>query len=261
MAEPMRLQKWLAQAGLCSRREGERWIAMGRVAINNQIVTQPGCLVGDLDRVKVDGKPIEGKGKRSHVVLAFHKPPDVVCTRHDPEKRKTIYDYLENVPERLLYVGRLDISSEGLIVLTDNGDLVHRLTHPSAQVPRCYRVRVHGRINDATLQSLQQGVQLEDGPTGPLEVTVDRNTSANNWLTMTLREGRNRIVRRIFETLDMKVSRLIRISYGPISLGELPRGHWRFLSTSEQKQLHQSAEGISPPSGASQKKGTSHQRP
>lgn len=261
MAESMRLQKWLAQAGLCSRREGERWIAMGRVAINGQIVTQPGCLVGDLDRVMVDGKTIAGKGKRSNVVLAFHKPPDVVCTRHDPEERRTIYHYLENVPERLLYVGRLDINSEGLIVLTNDGNLVHRLTHPSAQVPRCYRVRVHGRINDTTLHNLQKGVLLEDGHTGPLEVAIDRNTSANNWLTMTLHEGRNRIIRRIFETLDMKVSRLIRISFGPISLGELPRGHWRFLSTSEQKQLRQSAEGIHPPLPPPSQKNTPRHRP
>jgi len=241
VAEPMRLQKWLAQAGLCSRREGERWIDLGRVAVNGRLITQPGSLVSPGDRVMVDGKPVILQKGKKPIVLAFNKPPDILCTRNDPEGRRTIFDYVADVPERLIYVGRLDINSEGLLLFTNDGDLVHRLTHPSARVPRTYRVRVHGRISDTTLDGLRQGVELEDGPTGPLEISVDHNTAANNWLTMTLREGRNRIIRRIFETLDMKVSRLIRISFGPVSLGELPQGNWRYLSPGELKLLRKEA--------------------
>ncbi|MBF0423518.1 MAG: rRNA pseudouridine synthase [Magnetococcales bacterium] len=237
MSDSMRLHKWLAQAGLCSRREGERWIGAGRVMVNDLVVTQAGTSVNPGDRVRVDGREVALHNKRASMVLALHKPPDVVCTRHDPEGRQTVYDYLQAIPGRLLYVGRLDINSEGLVLFTDDGELVHRLTHPSAQVPRSYRVRVHGRIDHATLQRLRQGVTLDDGPTGPLEVQVDHNLSANNWLTMTLHEGRNRIIRRIFDTLDMKVSRLIRVSFGPIALGELPRGRWRPLSAAENRLL------------------------
>lgn len=246
VAESMRLQKWLAQAGLCSRREGERWIEGGRVAVNGKVVNQPGTSVGPGDRVAVDGKMVPIKKNLPSTILAFNKPPGVLCTSHDPQERKTIYDFLGDVPERLLYVGRLDINSEGLILFTNDGDLVHRLTHPSARLPRSYRVRVHGRINDATLKNLRQGVTLDDGPTGPLEVTVDRSIAANNWLTMTLYEGRNRMIRRIFDTLDMKVSRLIRVSFGQVSLGDLARGHWRYLSAGEQKLLLRDALPLRP---------------
>ncbi|MBF0107952.1 MAG: rRNA pseudouridine synthase [Magnetococcales bacterium] len=237
MADSMRLQKWLSQAGLCSRREGERWIAEGRIAVNGQVVMQPGSQVNPGDRVVVDGKPVAGGSRQRRLLLAFHKPPDILCTRRDPEGRKTIHDFFFDVPERLLNVGRLDINSEGLILMTNDGDLVHRLTHPSSRIARRYRVRVHGRINEATLNRLRQGVELDDGPTGPLEIVVDRDTAANNWLTLTLREGRNRIIRRIFETLDMKVSRLIRVSYGSVALGELPRGLWRPVTGWEERKL------------------------
>ncbi|MBF0145411.1 MAG: rRNA pseudouridine synthase [Magnetococcales bacterium] len=252
MAEPMRLQKWLAQAGLCSRREGERWIGSGRVAVNGQVVTQPGSLVAPGDRVMVDGHPIAAKKGNRRVIVALNKPPSVLCTRHDPEGRQTIFDLLKDIPERLIYVGRLDINSEGLVLCTDDGDLVHRLTHPSARIPRRYRVRVHGRISEATLKQLRQGVVLDDGPTGPLDIVVDRDTSANNWLTMTLHEGRNRIIRRIFDTLDMKVSRLIRVAFGPVALGELARGHWRYLSEWEGRQLLADPIPLSTPEPAGQ---------
>ncbi|MBF0446958.1 MAG: rRNA pseudouridine synthase [Magnetococcales bacterium] len=237
MSEPIRLQKWLAQAGLCSRREGERWIEAGRVMVNGEVVTELGTKVGKRDKITVDGKPQAPQRTERTVVLALNKPTGRICTRKDPEGRPTIFELLGRGHPRLISVGRLDINSEGLLLLTNDGDLVHQLTHPSNQVPRIYRVRVHGRVSAEFLTRLQAGVLLEDGHTGPLEVVLDSVQGANSWLTLTLKEGRNRLVRRIFKQFDMDVGRLIRISYGGIELGSIMRGAWRSLSAQEIKQL------------------------
>jgi 23S rRNA pseudouridine2605 synthase len=237
MAEPMRLQKWLAQAGLCSRREGERWIEAGRVKVNGKVVTTLGTKVDKNDQVAVDGKTLAPQRNERTLVLAMNKPTGRICTRKDPQGRPTIFELLGRGHPRLISVGRLDINSEGLLLLSNDGDLVHQLTHPSSEVPRVYRVRVHGRISDSFLTKLQEGVELEDGHTGPLTVALDGVQGANSWLTLTLKEGRNRLIRRIFQTFDMNVGRLIRISYGGIELGEVARGSWRQLSQPEIKQL------------------------
>ena len=234
--QPVRLQKWLAAAGLCSRREGELWIAEGRVKVNGVIVSQPGTKVGPKDRVSVEGRSVHQQAE-PRLVLALHKPPGVLCTRNDPRQRPTVFKLLGSDHGRLIGVGRLDYNSEGLLLFTNDGQLAHRLMHPSSQLARTYRVRVHGRVDPATLEILKQGVVLEDGPTGPLEVAVDRVPGANSWLTITLREGRNRIVRRIFDRMEMPVSRLIRIAYGNITLGDTPRGEWRVLDRAEIKGL------------------------
>ncbi|MEO5352870.1 MAG: rRNA pseudouridine synthase [Magnetococcus sp. XQGC-1] len=240
--EPVRLQKWLAEAGLCSRREGETWIAAGRVQVNGVLVTQPGSKVSSRDEVLVDGRLVRPV-REPLLVLMLHKPPGVVCTRKDPENRRSVFDLLGNDPgkqagqNRLISVGRLDYQSEGLILFTNNGEVAHQLMHPSNQVPRTYRVRVHGRIDPPMLAKLQAGVLLDDGPTGPLQLALDYVPGANSWLTITLTEGRNRLVRRIFETVGMEVSRLIRIQYGACSLGELPRGEWRLLPAVEASRL------------------------
>ena len=273
MSEPMRLQKWLAEAGLCSRREGEKWIAAGRVSINGKVVTETGNKVKRGDKVSVDGRPVQHRSQPL-LVLALNKPPGIICTRKDSENRRTVFDLLEDpssatgrstktafkgrnpTDNRLINIGRLDYNSEGLILFTNHGDLAHGLMHPSNQVPRTYRVRVHGRIDDAMLTRLRAGVALEDGHTGPINMEVDRVPGANSWVTMTLQEGRNRIVRRIFAAVDMDVSRLIRISYGNFSMGDLPKGRWRALQSVEVTQLlaHVNSIKITPPPDTDEQK-------
>ncbi|MBF0453753.1 MAG: rRNA pseudouridine synthase [Magnetococcales bacterium] len=237
MSEPIRLQKWLAEAGLCSRREGERWIEAGRVKVNGKVVTILGTKVEKGDKVVVDGRPIPPKRAERTMVLALNKPTGRICTRKDPEGRPTIFELLGRGHPRLISIGRLDINSEGLLLLSNDGDLVHKLTHPSSEVPRVYRVRVHGRVSSTFLEKLKEGVALEDGHTGPLTVALDGVQGANSWLTLTLREGRNRLIRRIFNVFEMDVGRLIRVSFGGVELGEVPRGQWRNLTETEIRQL------------------------
>ncbi|NGZ06488.1 MAG: rRNA pseudouridine synthase [Magnetococcales bacterium] len=229
----MRLQKWLSEAGICSRREGERWIEAGRVAVNGEVVTRQGVQIGPEAVVTVDGQPVALRKGNLRVVVALHKPVGVICSRRDPEGRPSVFPLVEGAGARLVSVGRLDYNSEGLLLFTSDGDLANRLTHPRHEVPRIYRVRVHGRISETLLAKLRAGVVLEDGPTGPLQVELERVVGANSWLNLTLKEGRNRIIRRIFAALEMDVARLIRVSYGGIDLGDLPSGAWRYLTRSE----------------------------
>ncbi|MBF0311126.1 MAG: rRNA pseudouridine synthase [Magnetococcales bacterium] len=230
--EGVRLQKWLADAGLCSRREGEKWIAAGRVAVNGVVVTEQGVKVVRGDQVALDGKEV-GVQKQRKVYLMLHKPKGVLCTRSDPEGRPTIYQMLDPRLPRVVSVGRLDFNSEGLLLLTNDGDLAQRLQHPSHGAARIYRARVRGKGAEKCLPALQAGVTLEDGPTGPLEATLDWTRGEQAWYTLTLREGRNRMVRRIFETLGLQVARLIRVGHGGLTLGELPTGGLRFLTREE----------------------------
>lgn len=233
----MRLQKWLAEAGLCSRREGERWIADGRVSVDGVVVSQQGVQVGEDAVVTVDGKPVAPQTGAPRLLLALNKPVGVICSRRDPKGRPSVYSLVESAGPRLVGVGRLDYNSEGLLLFTNDGALANRLTHPRYGVPRSYRVRVHGRVADALLAKLKEGVVLEDGPTGPLDATVERVVGANSWVTLTLKEGRNRLVRRIFAAFDMEVARLIRVSYGGVLLGDTPAGAWRHLTRAEAARL------------------------
>ncbi|GAB0056801.1 Ribosomal large subunit pseudouridine synthase B [Candidatus Magnetaquicoccaceae bacterium FCR-1] len=229
----VRLQKWLAEAGLCSRREGERWIEAGRVSVDGQIVTTQGVQVGPDVVVCVDGQPVAGRKGNLKVVVALHKPVGVICSRRDPDGRPSVFGLVEGAGVRLVSVGRLDYNSEGLLLFTNDGELANRLTHPRHEVPRVYRVRVHGRVDEPLLNKLRAGVTLEDGPTGPLDIALERVVGANSWLTLTLKEGRNRIIRRIFAAFEMDVARLIRVSYAGIELGEIPSGAWRYLTRAE----------------------------
>ncbi len=234
--EMIRLQKWLAESGLCSRREGEEWILRGRVTVNGVVVKELGSKVSRGDQVLVDGR-VAVPLREPLRILMLHKPAGIVCTRRDPEDRRSVFDLMGEGHARLISIGRLDYNSEGLLLFTNHGELAHQLMHPSNQITRTYRVRVHGRIDADLLARLQEGVMLEDGPTGPLELTLDHVPGSNSWVTITLKEGRNRIVRRIFAAVEMEVSRLIRVEYGPCQLGELPRGHWRSLLPHEMKAL------------------------
>lgn len=235
----MRLQKRLSEAGLCSRREGERWIVEGRVTVDGRVVTQLGTQVGLDTVVAVDGRPLPAVSApaSSRIVLALNKPVGVICSRKDPKGRPSVYGLVEGAGPRLVGVGRLDYNSEGLLLFTSDGELANRLTHPRYAVPRTYRVRVHGRVAPALLAKLKEGVTLEDGPTGPLDVALERVVGANSWVTLTLKEGRNRMVRRIFAAFDMDVARLIRVAYGGVLLGEIPSGSWRYLTRGETARL------------------------
>ena len=220
--KPQRIAKVMARAGLCSRREAERWIADGRVAVDGTVLTSPAVTVTTASRITVDGKAL---GAPDPVQLwRYHKPSGLVTTARDPEGRETVFEKLPRDMPRVLSVGRLDITSEGLLLLTNDGELKRRLEHPSTGWLRRYRVRLHGRVTDASLGRLAEGITVDGMRYGAIEATLDSQQGANAWLTMGLREGKNREIRRVCEQLGWTVNRLIRISYGPFQLGSLERG-------------------------------------
>jgi 23S rRNA pseudouridine2605 synthase len=232
MAQPVRLQKFLSQAGIASRRAAEELIRSGRVRVNGETVEELGTKVDPArDAVAVDGRIVRSAAP---VWIAVYKPRGVVSTRSDPEGRRTLYDGLPPRFRRLFYVGRLDRVSEGLMLLTNDGDAAHRLLHPRYGVTREYEVSLVGRLTKAEGDRLLRGVTLEDGPARAESIRVTgRSPSGASRVRMVLREGRKREVRRMFEAVGHRVRRLVRIRYGPIELGELEPGAWRELTTAE----------------------------
>ncbi len=231
----MRLAKYIAHAGVASRRGAEEIIRAGRVTVDGQTVLDPARDVGDIHRVAVDGEPLAGAEAR--VVYALHKPRGVVSTARDPQGRPTVVELVGRDARRLYPVGRLDADSTGLILLTNDGELAHRLTHPSFEVPRTYRARVSGPpLREPVLQRLRDGVQLDDGATAPARV---RRLGAHE-LEITLHEGRNRQVRRMCEAVGHPVRSLTRIRYGPLELGDLAPGAHRRLSAADVARLRES---------------------
>jgi 23S rRNA pseudouridine2605 synthase len=220
-----RVAKAIARAGLCSRRDAERLIAEGRVAVNGRRLDTPATLVGPEDRIEVDGEPLEAR-ERTRLWL-FHKPKGLVTTNRDPEGRPTIFSVLPASLPRVMTVGRLDINSEGLLLLTNDGGLARVLELPATGWLRRYRVRAHGRIEQPTLDALRHGVTIDGIVYGAIEAEIDRLQGSNIWLTVGLREGKNREVRRVLEHLGLSVNRLIRISYGPFQVGDLQPGEVR----------------------------------
>lgn len=217
-----RVAKVIAAAGLCSRREAEAWIAAGRVAVNGVPLTTPACVVHAGDIVLVDGQPLPDKPVMR--LWRYHKPAGLVTTHADPEGRPTVFQRLPPGLGRVISVGRLDLTSEGLLLLTNSGPLARRLELPATGWIRRYRVRAHGHVEAAALARLAGGVTVDGIRYGPVEATLDRVQGANVWLTLALAEGKNREVRRILEHLGLKVNRLIRVAYGPFQLGNLPDG-------------------------------------
>jgi len=217
-----RLAKRIARAGLCSRREAEAWIRAGRVAVDGKTVESPALDVTPEQRITVDGRPLpEPEPTR---LFRWHKPRGVVVTARDPEGRPT---YLERLPPglpRLVPVGRLDLNSEGLLLLTNDGELKRRLELPSTGWTRRYRVRAFGKVDEKALAELARGTVVDGVAYGPIDAKIDRVRGANLWLTISLKEGKNREVRRVLESLGLVVNRLIRVAYGPFQLGNLPRG-------------------------------------
>jgi 23S rRNA pseudouridine2605 synthase len=241
-AEGVRLQKVLAAAGIASRRACEVLISEGRVVVNSEVVTEQGRRVDpERDVIRVDGARIPPP--RRHRYLALNKPRGVVATMDDPEGRRTIADLLAGLSdrrttrslanERVFHVGRLDTDSEGLLILTNDGDFAHRLAHPSYEVPKTYVVEVAGVVSEQTLRRLRRGITLDDGPVRPTSVKIISSAGEKTLLKITLQEGRNRIVRRTMEAVGHPVRRLTRIGIGPVRLGNLKIGEYRELTREE----------------------------
>lgn len=217
-----RIAKWLAHAGVASRRDVEKMIGEGRVRLNNVRITQPATFVTEGDLVTVDGKLIDPPARAR--LFRYHKPVGLVTTHRDPEGRPTVFAALPKELGRVVSVGRLDLNSEGLLLLTNDGALARQLELPANGWLRRYRVRVHGNPDPATLARLADGVTVEGVRYGPIEAMLDSVKGRNAWLTVALREGRNREIRRVMAHLGLPVSRLIRVAYGPFQLGLLRPG-------------------------------------
>mgnify|MGYP001300187518 FL=1 len=238
-----RLQKILANAGVASRRKCEELIREGKVAVNDRIVRELGAKADPArDVITVNGKPIRLEQK---LYLMFHKPKGVITAMSDPRGRTTVKDYLKNVKERVYPVGRLDYDTEGLLLLTNDGDLAHKLTHPRHHVPKTYLATVEKVPHGSDLEKLMRGIELEDGLTAPAEAEyhdVDPD-GKHATISITIYEGRNRQVRRMFEAIGHPVIRLKRVAFGGISLGGLQRGKYRKLTPEEVQILRNAAEG------------------
>ncbi|HYD12145.1 MAG TPA: pseudouridine synthase [Allosphingosinicella sp.] len=222
MAEPQRIAKLLARAGIASRREIERMIEDGRIAIDGVTVGKPATLLTSLHGVTVDGKPVRAPAPAR--LFRYHKPRGLLTTERDPKGRPTIYDRLPKGLPRVMPVGRLDMNTEGLLLLTTDGELKRQLELPATGVERSYRARVFGDVSQAQLEELIHGVEIEGVRYGSINANLERRTGRNGWVEMRLREGKNREVRRVLEHLGLEVSRLIRTAYGPLVLGDLPAG-------------------------------------
>lgn len=220
-----RIAKRMARAGLCSRRDAERWIEDGRVSVNGKRLKTPACVVGPQDRVMVDGKPLPAI-ERTRLWL-LNKRSGAVTTNKDPEGRSTIFDQLPDELPRVLSVGRLDINTEGLLLLTNDGGLARVLELPATGWLRRYRVRAHGTITQAQLDELRDGIAVDGVLYGSIEAELERQQGSNVWLTFAMREGKNREVKKVLSALDLEVNRLIRVSYGPFQLGDLSAGEVR----------------------------------
>ena len=217
-----RIAKVLARAGVASRREAERMIELGRVSVNGRKIDSPALNVTEKDRIAVDGKPL--KEAEPPRLWLYHKPTGLVTTNSDEKGRATIFDNLPEDLPRVMTVGRLDLNSEGLLLLTNDGALKRRMELPSTGWLRRYRVRINGRPTDETFEPLRKGLVIDGERFQPMIVTLDRQQGANAWVTVGLREGKNREVRRAMMDLGLAVNRLIRVSYGPFQLGQLKAG-------------------------------------
>jgi 23S rRNA pseudouridine2605 synthase len=219
---PIRIAKAIARAGLCSRRDAERWIEAGRVSINGEVLKSPARDVGPADRIQVDGKPLPAPEPVR--LWRYHKPRGLVTTHRDPQGRPTVFEKLPPEMPRVVSIGRLDFNTEGLLLLTNDGALARHLELPATGWLRRYRVRAHGRVSQESLDKLKDGIEVEGVRYGPIEAVLDKEQGANVWLSIGLREGKNREVRKILSTLHLDVNRLIRVSFGPFQLLDLEPG-------------------------------------
>ncbi len=231
----MRLQKYMALCGVASRRTAEKMILDGQVTVNGTLITEMGVQVEEGDTVCVNGTPIHLEAEKHYIV--YHKPAGEVTTVSDPEGRICVLDHFRDYPVRLYPVGRLDYDSEGLLLLTNDGDLTDRMLHPSFQVDKTYLARVTGSVPMEEVRALRSGVMLDDHKTSPAKVRIIKEETFATVVLVTIHEGRNRQVRRMFETYGHKVLQLRRVQFGPLQLGDLPRGQWRHLNDEEMRKL------------------------
>ena len=222
MDKKERIAKVMARAGLCSRRDAERWIAEGRVTLNGEVLKSPAVTVGDADEIIVDGKALKAAEKTR--LYLYHKPEGLVTSAKDERGRPTVFGALPPEMGRVVSVGRLDLNTEGLLLLTNDGELARHLELPGTGWRRRYKVRVHGRVDEGKLQALEKGITIEGFHYKSIEASLEKQTGANAWLDVVLTEGKNREVRKVMEALGLRVNRLIRVAYGPFNLGDLPKG-------------------------------------
>ena len=234
MAE-MRLQKYLAEAGVASRRKSEELILQGRVEVNGAKVTELGTKVDAGDNVKVDGKEVKREEKQVYIML--NKPAGFVTTSKDQFSRKTVLDLIEGVEERIYPVGRLDYETSGLLLLTNDGELAFKLTHPGHQIEKVYHVRISGFLVEKEIKSLEKGIKIEDYVTAPAKLKLVEKLIDSSVVEVAIHEGRNRQVRKMFEVLGRTVLKLRRVATGPLKLEGLEEGKWRFLTDKEVKAL------------------------
>jgi 23S rRNA pseudouridine2605 synthase len=240
----VRLQKVIADAGLASRRKAEELIRQGRVTVNGRVSTEMGLKVDPAkDHVKVDGRHLKPAAPKAYVIL--NKPKDVLTTLEGPgeENRPTVQHLLRGIKQRVFPVGRLDYDTEGLLLLTNDGELAQRLLHPRYHVPKTYLVKVKGVLEDAQIRSLETGVRISDGLTGPAHAKKVRKTEENSWIELTIYEGRTHQVKRMLEAVGHPVLKLKRFRFGPLTLGTLPIGRYRFLTDPEIHRLKAAAMG------------------
>ncbi|MEN6374151.1 MAG: pseudouridine synthase [Smithella sp.] len=231
-----RIQKIIAAAGVDSRRHAEKLITAGRVSVNDVVVRELGAKADAAqDVIRVDGKIISVEKTMIYIVL--NKPAGYVTTMSDPEQRPTVVDLISGVPERVYPVGRLDYDSEGLLLLTNDGDFAQKIQHPRFQLPKVYRVKIQRRLSKDEIKQLGQGIKLPDGIFKPENIQIEKFNDKSCWLRLTLREGKNRIIRRGFEAAGHRVARLVRESIGGVTLGNLKQGSWRYLTPKEIGQL------------------------
>ena len=220
--ETERIAKKLSRAGVCSRREAERWIVEGRIKVNNVILSTPATNVSEKDKILVDNIPLPKPSLTK--IWRFHKPKGCLVTENDPKGRKTIFQILPKSLPRVISVGRLDYDSEGLLLLTNDGAISRKLELPSTGWLRKYKVRVHGIVDKSALLKIKDGIKLDNFKTGPIEASLEIQKGTNAWILIGIREGKNREIRRIMDHLGYPVNRLIRLSYGPFQLGNLKSG-------------------------------------
>jgi 23S rRNA pseudouridine2605 synthase len=235
MTEPQRIQKLIAQAGLASRRKAEEWISQGRVTVNAQLAQLGDKADLSVDKVCVNG--VELGKQQDKVYLLLNKPIGYVTTLKDPQGRPTINDFLQNISQRLFPVGRLDLNTEGLLLLTNDGDLAAHILHPRHKIPKTYLVKISGTLSPSAQQALEHGVMLEEGVTAPAKIAHVRSSARNTWFELTITEGRNRQVRRMCTVVGSSVSALKRVRMANIELGNLAPGKTRFLRDDELAKL------------------------
>ena len=231
-----RLQKIISAAGVASRRHAEKLITDGRVSVNNVVITEQGVKAdASKDIIRIDGKVISVE--KTKLYIALNKPAGFVTTLHDPQNRPTVVDLLSDVPERVYPVGRLDYDTRGLLLLTNDGDFAQKIQHPRYQKPKVYKVKIQGHPSREQLKQLGKGVKLDDGLFKPENIKLEKINDKSCWLQLTLREGRNRIIRRGFEAIGYRVASLSRESIGDLKLDGLKEGTWRHLTKKEIIQL------------------------